>query len=927
MHVAIRMLGGFVVVVDGRQVPDELWRRRRAAALVKLLCLEAGRRMPRDRVIDALWPDDGWDGAVPRLHKAAHYARSALGPNSVVLAGDTVSLFPGADVTVDVELFDAAADAARLGVDATSLERAIDLYAGDLLPDDLYEAWTEGARERLRLRYLSLLREAGRWQEILVADPVDEEAHLRIVQEHVARGDRPAALRQFQAMETVLLRELGVGPSDSAAAVREQVLAMPVDDGTWESPGSRRPTPLPAPPTPTVGREQDVHRIVPLLAKARIVTLLGPGGVGKTRLAIESALRRSQEASLEACFVDLTKVSDPELVPELIGREIGISVPTVGAMRVLEEALRGRSILVVLDNVEHVVDAAAIVGLMAGWSSGLEVLSTSRARLQVPGEQVYDVTPLAVDATDPHTIESGVSAAETLFEQVATAVDPGFRVELVRDDVRAICRQVDGLPLAIELAAGHVRTLPPSLLRPRLATALTSPAGAARGAHPRQQTMSATIDWSLDLLEPTERELFARLGVFSSAVPLEAVEQVCGDGADGLLTALSRLVDQSLVRRVGGHEARFNQLELLRERARDLLPAGERERLAGRHASWIAQTLDEIDHLRWTEASGQWIARIAELLPEIRAAHAWAVSHGESLLAARMTAGLGTYWHREGHLTEGRQWVAEALASQAEWSAAGTDEEISLAARLRLAAGFVEWPTDQLVAREHWGFATEHFRALSDDRYIAYSLALTSGTYIGDDGCYEFAIDLCDEGIRLARQVGDLPLIAQALNICGELARVHGDDALALTVYKEGRSLAAEAGDEAHLSVFLANLAYLAAHRGDFVEAQRLGREALVLCWSLGRRMMAAWTVSELAGPEVGMGRPERGARLVGAGDQALLTLGVTRHPGDRPEHERVVRDLVAALGNDRYQALCAEGAQLSLDEAVRLALKDDDGT
>lgn len=926
MRATIRLLGGFDVVIDGRTVPDDTWRRRQAASLVKLLCLQPGRRMLREQVIDALWPDEDPDDAAPRLHKAAHYARRALGPDSLVLARDVVALLPHADVVVDLDLFDAAVASARADGGAAGVERAIDVYRGDLLPDDLYEAWTEEARDRRRLQHLALLREAGRWQDILVADPTDEDAHLHVAEGLMERGDRSGALRQLHAMEEILRRELGVGPSDAASALRATVEAMPVHDDSPTPRGARGPTPLPRPPTTTIGREAEIDRIIALLERSRVVTLLGPGGVGKTRLAVEAALRRSRLAEIDACFVDLTTLGDAELVPELIGREIGITVPAVGGAQALEEALRGRSLLIVLDNVEHVIDAAAIVGLMAGWSSGVEVLSTSRARLQVPGEQVFDVAPLPVDVAEASAgSANGISPAEALFEQVATAVDPTFTLADVREDVRAICRQVDGLPLAIELAAGHVRTLPPALLRPRLAIALRSPLGAARGTHPRQQTMSATIDWSLELLAPSERRLFASLGVFSSAVPIEAIEQVCGHDAGDLLPGLARLVDQSLVRRVGGgvDGPRFGQLELLRERARHLLTPAERDRLGRRHARWVAGVLDDIDEQRWTEAAGRWIARIAELMPEIRAAHAWASGYGEPLVAARITADLGTYWHREGHHAEGRQWVAAALASQEDWAAGATDDALSLTARLRIAAGFVEWPTDQVVAREHWVTATEQFRALGDDRFIAYSLALTSGTYIGDDGCYDFAIRLCDESISLARAVGDLPLIAQALNIAGELARVHGDDDLALAVYEEGMALAAQAGDEAHLSVFLANLAYLAVHRGDHVEARRLGCEALALCWSLGRRMMAAWTVSELAGPELGLGRPERGARMVGAADQALLTLGATRHPGDTPEHERVVTDLVAALGRDRFEELWAEGAQLSLGEAVDLALNE----
>lgn len=909
-HVYVRLFGGFEVMIDGHPVAAQAWRRRQAASLVKMLALHRGHRMPREQVIDALWPDALVDEAAPRLHKAAHYARAVLGQGSLVLADDLVCLFPSAIVQTDVEAFEAAGP-----------EAAIALYRGDLLPDDLYEPWTQDARDQHRLRYLRLLHEQQRWEQIVAADPTDEQAHAQLVRDHLARGDRASALRQLDAMDAALQRELGLPPSASARALRAEVLATPAMD-PGAPPAARGPSPaaIARPATRTIGRDDDVQRVLRLLERCRVVTLLGPGGVGKTRLAVEVALAHAANCDVEAAFVDLTRVSDPALVPDAIGHALGIRVvPAAGAERALAEALRGRRMVLVLDNFEHVVDAADVATEVVGISPGLQVLVTSRVRLRIAGEQVYDVAPLSVEEGD----------ACALFEQVATALDPAFRLEAALDDVRAICRQVDGLPLAIELAAGHVRTLPPSLLRSRLGVQLRSPAGALRAGPARQQTVAATIDWSLALLRTAEHRLFARMGVFTSPVPLEAVEAVCAEGVDDapatpaaqVIESLSYLVDSSLVRRVltpSTGEPRFVLLELLRDRARTLLAEPEQQHLALRHARWVAARLDDIDERRWSEVAGRWIDDIAELMPEIRAAHGWAESSGEHLLAARITADLGTYWHRDGFHGEARPWVATALQRRQDW-------DDLLVARLLLAAGFLEWPRDMLAAREHWQDAARLFRAHRHDRYLAYALALISGTYIGDESAYQTAIALCDEAILRARGVGERPLIAQALNVKGELARVHGDDETALVVYQEGRDLAEAAGDRAHLSMFMANLSYIARHRGDYAEARRLSREALQLCWSLGRRMMAAWTIAELAGPDLGTGRPERGARLIGASDAALRTLGVARHPGDRPEHERVVEGLRAALGPERYEAEHAIGARWSLDEAVVVALADPD--
>lgn len=683
--------------------------------------------------------------------------------------------------------------------------------------------------------------------------------------------------------------------------------------GSAESVEGRTATPVPVPPTPTIGRHHAIRQVLGLLERARIVTLLGPGGVGKTRLAAEVALSR---APGPACFVDLTKVRQAELVAELIAGELGVhNASSPDYRNILEEALRGRSsLLLVLDNFEHVLDAAEIVTELVRWAQDVKVLITSRARLQVAGEHIFDVAPLPVEPTSGDAVAEAVA----LFDQTATAIDPRFQLAPNMADVVDICRTVDGLPLAVELAASHVRTLPPPLLRTRLRARLGADTGAARDLPSRQRTIPATIDWSLQLLGAAERQLFVQLGVFSGPVSLEVIEQVCEVPAGTtVVDCLSRLVDQSLVQRVAGlaGAARFVLLELLRERARELLAeSGQAEAVAARHAECVAMLCEDIDERKWTELCDRWIDMTAEILGEIRAAYAWADENRRVQLAARITASLGTYWHREGHHREGREWTRAALDS------AGSLDPM-LVARLELTRGFVEWPRDRIAARRHWERAVAAFRDLGHERYLSYALGLLPGTYIAERDRYAEAIALCDEAIELARRVGELPLIAQALNVKGELARVQGEHDVALAAYEEGREHAEAAGDQTHLCIFLANLGYMARHRGDIAMARRLTLESLRLSWNLGRRLMSTWTLSELAGPELAEGRPQRGAIFVGAADQALTVMGSARHPGDVPEHAHIMAALEAALGPERFRRLQQEGARLTLDEAVSLAL------
>jgi predicted ATPase/DNA-binding SARP family transcriptional activator len=916
MRVDINLLGGFSVVVDGRPVAAQAWTRSSAATLVKLLALRPGRRLPREQVMDLLWPDLLLDQAAPRLHKAAHYARMTLGiPTAVVLSGDAVALLPDERVVVDVEVFDEAASAQLPGGDASAAEKAIELYAGDLLPEDLYEPWAGAERERLRTRYLGLLRATGRWADLLTAEPLDEEAHLRVVHQYVEDGNRGQALRHLDSMAQLWRDELGAEPGAAAQALRAQAEAMSAYDPARGIPNCIE-TCVPRPATQTVGRDHDIARVLSMLDRHRLVTLLGIGGVGKTRLAAEVAHRYVEATSERACYVDLTKVREAGLVPELTVRELGIRAgENQDVVQMLEEALRRQSLLLVLDNFEHVVDAADLVGEMVRWSDDLRVLVTSRARLRVAGEKVFEVLPLSLE---PEAGAGGLADAVALFEQVAKAVDPWFELEQHIEDVEAICRSVDGLPLAIEIAGGHARTLPPPLLRQRLAGRLGSAAAAGRDLPDRQQTIPATIDWSLKLLGPREQRLFARFAVFNCGVPLEAVEAVWPDG--DVVDPLSVLVDHSLVRRRTGNRAepRFGMLELVREHAARLLDDQERETVAAAHAAYVAAFVEDLFERRWTDAAGRWLDDITELLAEVRAAHDWAWRHGDLALTARITAALGAYWHLEGHHAEGQRWVGEMLASEDELDPA-------VAARIRLAAGFLEFPRSQSEARRHWQRATDLFRQLGETRLLAYALAVTSATYLGEHEQYSQAMRINDEALALGRSVGGPALIAQVLNVRGELTRVAGEDGLAQAAYEEGLQISRTIGDEIYVSVFLANLSYLADHRGDYQEARRLTREALRICWSLGRRMMAAWTISELAGPEHGLGHSERGAVLIGAADGALQVLGSRRHPGDLPEHDRVVAGIRAALGEEQYERLHAEGARMSLDEALALVLEDED--
>jgi predicted ATPase/class 3 adenylate cyclase len=719
------------------------------------------------------------------------------------------------------------------------------------------------------------------------------------------------------------VRDLGVHRlKDLEAPVRLFQLTAPDLPDAFPPPRTLRPdaSNLPTPRTPLIGRRAELAAVTDLVRHHRLTTVTGPGGIGKTRLAQQAGAALVADFPDGVWLVELVRATDATQVPALLSRTLGIT--TTGSsspVAVIADALRDRRLLLILDNFEHVVDAARDVAALLDAITGLHVLVTSRERLLLTDEHTFALNPLEVDDA-PRSTGDRWPAAVQLFVDRATAQQPGFAP--TAEDLRhitEICRLVDGLPLAIELAAAQSRLLPMRAIRDRMARRLDALAGGARDLPERHRTLRGTIAWSVRLLPEAERRLFARLAVFRGGRTLEAVTAVCGEGL-GIdpFVGLAALADKSLVRRrLGGDgDVTFELLELLHEfAAEELTASGERDAISRAHARYFLDLAERADEGMLGAEAHLWDAALRQQLDNLRAALTWAFdSDGDVALGVRLTAALHMYWFWGGPHEDGRTWLARALKD--------ADDDFARA-RLHAGLGFFAYGDGRPhEARQHLRRASSGFARSGHHRRLAWTRGMIALTYAGDAAHYDEALRLAREAVAAARRDGDRTRgVGDMLAIQGELARAVGDDGLAARCYREAVAIMEELGAQVHAARLQANLAWVAEHEGDHDRALRLMREAIEVCWKHGERVAVAQLVGEAAAPLVELGLADRAARLVGASQAALERLSAGREPPDQLEVDALHERLVAVLGGGRLAALHDEGRRLTVDEAFDLAL------
>jgi predicted ATPase/DNA-binding XRE family transcriptional regulator len=632
---------------------------------------------------------------------------------------------------------------------------------------------------------------------------------------------------------------------------------------------------LPVPPTSLVGRERDVAVVRSLLEEdgARLVTLTGTGGVGKTRLALEVTDRMRGEFLDGVTFVALAPLNAPDLVVPTVAQTLGLREAGGRPVRELVHGyLRDKRLLLVLDNVEHLLEAAPEVAALLTVCPALKILATSRAPLRLRGEQEYPVEPLAVpdpaQALDAENVAA--SPAARLFVERALEANPAFSLNQNAAAVAAICWRLDGLPLALELAAARARFLGPSELLSRLDQALQS--GGARDLLERQRTMRSTLDWSHELLAEAERGLFRRLSVFAGGFTLEAAEEVAG--GEDMFDLLGRLVEQSLVTaKPHEDETRYGMLEPIRQYAFEKLEqSGEGEQVRARHAEYYTKlTTSARTALRRADQAA-WLDKLAHEHDNLRTTLQNFLQCGEVEQVARVGWSIWLFWALRGHTGEGRQWVERALAQQGTHPIAFSVVARAQALYADAVLSFARGEVGRTVATLDEGIVA--LRPAGNPETLATALALRglAALSLGDlDG----ADAPLQESLSLFRRLDDDWGVSNALLGLAQAALARSDDAPAAEMLAEAEALSRAAGDWFTLSANLSVQALAARLRGEEDQAAAQLRESI----KLAAKLRDSWTVvlctSGLASVAASQGRTARSARLFGAAEALREKMGV----------------------------------------------------
>lgn len=998
----IKLFGGLRISQNGQPLTIPRLRER---TLFAYLLLHPTTTHSREKLIELLWPETDSMRSGRNFANVLYRLQQVVGKSWIVAEGNGLRLTTTPTMTVDVWTFDQLYRQPAI----TNLQEAVTLYAGDLLTPtanllpDHQDDWLLPIQTHYHECFLHALLQLGHlyeqaqqfeearryYQRLRLNDPLNEEAYAGLMRVYARQGRLTEVTTCYRALEALLQQELAATPSSTVRALWTTLTRTPtyIEQPTTPvtgkaaatAPGTQAiPHNFPKPLTSLIGRAQELEQIGRLLANHRLLTLTGAGGSGKTRLAVAIARELADTFEQGAWWIDLSPLTEEHLVAQTILQTLGLTpAATTAPVAQLVEHLASQQCLLVIDNCEHLLaPCATIIETLLQACDEVQILTTSREPLGVASEMLWLTPTLAMPTGTDHTRHGwrksstgtqdavaslGSYAALQLFVERARAVRQEFQLTPENvGHVLEICQRLDGIPLAIELAAARIKVLPPAQLAQRLQDRFRLLVNPQRNSLPRQQTLQALLDWSYNLLSEHERYLLCRLAIFAGGFSLEAAEAVCGEET---LEALARLVDKSMVlffERQGA--ARYRLLETIHAYAQQrLLELGETARCGQAHlAFYLALAEQAAPHLT-TPEQVRWSAVLELEQDNLRATLHWAIAQGMLAAALRLVNALNAFWFVRGDYAEARTWIDQtlALAAAAGPAAHSAETERLLVQTLAHGGRFAFHQTDYPNATQFLTNSLTLARAIEDHATEIRALNTLGSVYL-EQGLFAQAQQSYSESLHLAEAMHNQPRMAIALNNLGIVAheqrclqearafytqslalyRQLGDGHGVITVmiglgrvattrrdycaaeahFTESLALSRHLGNKRITALALSNLGDLRRLRQEWSAAIAYQQESVTLALELGNGRLAAQFLVGLAAAVHGLAREETAFTMLATAQHQLSKLAASLDVPEQEDYDRMLAQLDQCLPQPLRHTLWQRGQQLTIEQAAALA-------